>query len=193
MQAVYYDPANPSAGVIAAGFQKAHSKCGTRAQRKAIAAAGNVWHAAAADASSADEIAAAALASADMYGVGDAVLSGLYDAGVGQAVEDATQDEEARSTAYKIASRAEKAAYAAGRGIRDVALAPSRVAMKVLEEGGETVRAPAEALKAGAEAVSETAKASAEASKGFFGALTTAQIVGGGVIGMVMLAVIARK
>ena len=189
MQAVYYDPYDPAAGVIARGFQSA-ARRRSPGERRAVSAAADVWHTAAASARSAPEIAAIALASADMYGVGDVVLAGLHDAGVGQAVEEAATDSGVVALAKKAAGKAEQAAYALGRGVKDVALAPSRTIQKIAEEGGktarETVRQPGDVVKKGLETVQE-------GSKGFFEALTTGQMIGGAIVGVGLIALIMKK
>lgn len=130
MAVVYFDPGHAGTGRVAAAFQASdpHS-VGTPAVRQAHA----LWHRAAKQASTPQEVLGVALVAAEVNGCRDALVGGLEQVGLAeQAVQAAEQP--------GLLDRAEQMVYAAGRGVRDIATAPWRSVETVAQEAGQTVR-----------------------------------------------------
>lgn len=158
MQAVYYDPSNPSAGVIVGAFRNAYRRCRRQGRPDAAAAvsrAADRWHATCQGLGTAGEIVDAALEAGTVYGVGDEVAAGLASVGI---------VEEAKELASKVVGEAHQ------------------TARTLIEEGGKTVRSGHETIRSPFEAAGKGAEAAGKGAEAFKGLTQTQMILGGGAI-----------
>lgn len=130
MPVVYFDPEHPSDGEVATAFQAAK---GPFKRNDAVRQAHALWHKAARQASTPQEVLGVALVAAEINGCRDSFVGGLEQVGLAEQAAQAAEQP-------GLLDRAEQMVYAAGRGVRDIATAPWRSVETVAQEAGQTVR-----------------------------------------------------